>query len=101
LGGKDDALVVGQVFPGGGAAAAGMRPGDAIVSIDGAPVTAIGFADSIQKIRGPEGSVVRLGVRRDGESVLTPRAEFALRRLGTEATPQITDTGYRYYDWVE
>jgi len=40
-------------------------------------------------------------VRPRGESVLTPRGEFALRRLGTEATPQITDTGYRYYDWVE
>jgi hydroxymethylglutaryl-CoA synthase len=40
-------------------------------------------------------------VRPRGKSVLTPRAEFALQRLGTEASPQITDTGYRYYAWMD
>lgn len=40
-------------------------------------------------------------VRPRGESVLAPRREFAIDRLGTDASPQITDTGYRYYKWVD
>jgi hydroxymethylglutaryl-CoA synthase len=33
-------------------------------------------------------------------SVLPPRNEFALTRVGTESGPTRTDLGYRYYDWV-
>jgi membrane-associated protease RseP (regulator of RpoE activity) len=73
---RQDALVVGNVAAGGGAAEAGLQRGDRIVSVDGQPVAQLGFAGSIEAIRGPEGSTVVLGVRRGeaGErSVTVPR----------------------------
>jgi hydroxymethylglutaryl-CoA synthase len=33
-------------------------------------------------------------------SLRAPRDEFALVRIGAEQTPQKTDVGYRYYEWV-
>lgn len=68
LGPRDDALVLGQIFPGGGAHEAGLQPGDAIVSIDGTSVVEMGFPTAVQRIRGPEGSRIRLGIRRAGRS---------------------------------
>ena len=68
LGPRDDALVLGQIFPGGGAHEAGLQPGDAIVRIEGTPVVDIGFAEAVPRIRGPEGSQLRLGIRRAGSS---------------------------------
>lgn len=74
---KDDALVIGQVLPGGGAASAGLGPGDAIVGIDGASVVEVGFEGAVQRIRGPEGSTVVLSVRKGGED---PPVDIAVRR---------------------
>jgi hydroxymethylglutaryl-CoA synthase len=39
-------------------------------------------------------------VRARGESLVAPRGEFAIERLGTSASAQKTDTGYRYYGWI-
>jgi hypothetical protein len=61
---RDGAIVVTGVVPGGGAAAAGIVQGDVIVRVDGAPVAELGFAGAANAIRGPEGTSVRLGVRR-------------------------------------
>lgn len=61
---KGDALVIGEVLPGGGAREAGIVPGDALLAIDGAVIVDIGFEAAIQRIRGPEGSRVDLLVRR-------------------------------------
>ena len=47
---------MGQVLPGGGAAEAGLLPGDGILRVDGQAVAALGFTEAIQRIRGPEGS---------------------------------------------
>jgi hypothetical protein len=69
LAAKDDALVVGTVVPGGGAAAAGLKAGDAVVRVDGQPVVTLGFDTAIQLIRGPEGSTVVLTIRRADGSV--------------------------------
>jgi carboxyl-terminal processing protease len=41
-----------------------MQPGDAILAIDGAPAAALGFEGAVERIRGAEGSVVQLSVRR-------------------------------------
>ncbi|MFP2927065.1 carboxypeptidase regulatory-like domain-containing protein [Pyxidicoccus sp. 3LG] len=68
LGPRDDALVLGQVLPGGGAHEAGLQPGDAIVRIDGTPVVEMGFPTAVQRIRGPEGSRLLVAVRRTGRS---------------------------------
>jgi hypothetical protein len=64
LAARGDALVLGEVMPGGGAAEAGLVTGDGIVRIDGRPVVELGFPQAVQRIRGPEGSRVVLGVRR-------------------------------------
>jgi len=64
---KGDALAIGRVVAGGGAEAAGLVVGDEIVAIDGRPVAELGFQGSIEAIRGPEGSVVTLRVRRAGQ----------------------------------
>lgn len=64
LSARDDALLIGQVMAGGGAAQAGLGPGDAVVSIDGKNVVDLGFEEAVNRIRGPEGSVVTLAVRK-------------------------------------
>lgn len=61
---REDALVLGELMAGGGAAEAGLATGDGILSIDGRPVVELGFPEAVQLIRGPEGSRVRLGVRK-------------------------------------
>jgi hydroxymethylglutaryl-CoA synthase len=43
----------------------------------------------------------RWRVRARERSIRAPREEFALEHLGTSATPERTDTGYRYYAWVK
>lgn len=60
-------LVVLRVVPGGGAQSAGLRRGDRILSVDGTPVTDLGFGGSLERIRGEVGTVVRLEVRPMGE----------------------------------
>jgi hypothetical protein len=67
-----------RVIPGGGAAEAGLAPGDEILAVEGKTVVDLGFAGAVQAIRGPEDSVVVLTVRR-GEA---PPAEVRVwRRL--------------------
>lgn len=76
---QGDALVVQQVLPGGGAAEVGLAPGDGLLSIDGEAAARLGFAGGIERIRGPEGTSVRLEVRRaDGVVV---RLEVPRRRI--------------------
>jgi C-terminal processing protease CtpA/Prc len=65
-------VVVGQLTPGGPGELAGLMPGDALLEIDGRPVTDFGgFVGAIQRIRGAEGTVLMLRVRRaaDGKVV--------------------------------
>lgn len=66
LAAQDDVLVVQRALPGGGAEKAGLAAGDAILSIDGAPVGQLGMEGAIQAIRGPVGTSVRLDVRKAG-----------------------------------
>jgi hypothetical protein len=75
---EGDGLTVDKVFPGGGALAAGLAPGDVILAVDGTPVASLGFDESIQHIRGPEGSTVVLKVRKANGAVVDVAT---LRRL--------------------
>jgi hypothetical protein len=63
---QGESLLIGRVLPGGGAAEAGLGPGDAILAVDGVPVAGLGFDGAIQRIRGPEGTPVVLTVRKAG-----------------------------------
>ncbi|HMK71968.1 MAG TPA: carboxypeptidase regulatory-like domain-containing protein [Myxococcaceae bacterium] len=67
----DQGIVLGAVVPSGGAALAGLAEGDTILRIDGSAVTDLGFAEAVQLLRGEEGSVVRLEVRRSDGSTTT------------------------------
>jgi hypothetical protein len=69
------ALMVTGVVPGGGAAEAGLARGDLILAVEGRSVDDLGFSGAIDAIRGPEGTVVRLTVQRDGAAreVVAPR----------------------------
>jgi hypothetical protein len=61
---NDEGIVLGNMVSSGGAALAGLHPGDVVLRIDGQPVTDFGFTEAIARLRGEEGSVVRLDVRR-------------------------------------
>jgi len=61
---NDDGLVLGNLVASGGAAAAGLRPGDVVLRVDGQTIAELGFVDAISRLRGEEGTVVRLEVRR-------------------------------------
>lgn len=76
LGARAEGLVMNRITPGGGAADAGLVAGDLILSIDGQSAAELGFAASIQMIRGAEDSVVTLTVQRKDGSVQT----IAVRR---------------------
>ena len=66
-------LDIKETNPAGGAASAGLQAGDIILAIDGQDVGAVGYDNSIQLIRGPEGTVVTLTVkRRDGSTGVVP-----------------------------
>lgn len=67
---------VGNVVEGSAAAAAGLQPGDRIISVDGTPIDR--FADLSRAVFGGGGKPVTLGVERDGQSLdiaLAPKQE--------------------------
>ena len=57
-----------DVFDGSPAAAAGLRPGDQIIAVDGASIEESTATEATARLRGDPGTSVRLTVRRDGES---------------------------------
>lgn len=59
-------LHVDGVFPRSPAQRAGIEPGDLIVSVDGESIAGEDSQVSTGKIKGPEGSEVTIGVKRDG-----------------------------------
>jgi carboxyl-terminal processing protease len=65
---EDDQVVVVSPFEGSPAAAAGIRTGDVIASIDGIPVNTTTLADTIGRMRGKEGTSVKIGILREGSS---------------------------------
>jgi hypothetical protein len=61
-----DSLAVEEVLPGSPAETAGLKPGDVIVAIDGAPPPDAG-TDRIGALRGPYGSKVVVTIERGGK----------------------------------
>ncbi len=76
---REEGLLVTQVVPGGGAAEAGIAPGDLILQVNGRPVTELGFGGCVDLIRGPEGTFVQLQVRH-GEATADLRVPRRLVR---------------------
>jgi carboxyl-terminal processing protease len=63
---EDEQVVVIAPFDGSPAALAGIRSGDIIVTIDGIPVNTNTLADTIGRMRGEEGTSVKIGIMREG-----------------------------------
>lgn len=89
--------VLGQVVPDQPAAAAGLRTGDRILSIDGQPVTT--WTQAVERIRSSPGKPLRMEVQRQDERrtvTVTPKAEredsVLVGKVGAAGLPQI---GYR------
>ncbi len=57
-----------KVIPGSPAEAAGLKPGDEILGVDGQSTTGLSFDDVVSKIRGPAGSKVTLTILHQGST---------------------------------
>jgi carboxyl-terminal processing protease len=93
---EDEQVVVIAPFDGSPAALAGIRSGDVIVTIDGIPVNTSTLADTIGRMRGEEGSSVKIGVMREGnpEPML-----FTLKRSRVDlhsVSAEMLEAGYGY-----
>jgi carboxyl-terminal processing protease len=64
-------------FPETPSARAGVREGDRILKVDGVTTEQLGYPGTVQKIRGPAGTEVKLTIEREGESKIL---EFVLIR---------------------
>jgi carboxyl-terminal processing protease len=65
---QDNTIVVRDVFADSPAARAGIQPGDVLVAVDGIPVSELGLDGVVQRVRGPEGTVVTLVIQQVGEA---------------------------------
>ena len=65
---EENGLRIVEVPRNGPAYEAGLRPNDFIVAIDGEPVARMSMQEAVQRLRGPVGSHVELGIRRRGST---------------------------------
>jgi|SRR5688572_14909023 C-terminal processing protease CtpA/Prc len=77
--GDTASLYVAHVHPAGPARQAGIKHGDEVVTVNGAPVLGKTYEEVVQMMRGEAGTEVKLGVRR-GEEV----REIAIIRVAAE-----------------
>jgi len=64
----DQAVRIVDVFPDSPALRAGLRRGDLILEVDGVPTADAPLDDVVDRVRGPEGTEVRLSIGRSGEA---------------------------------
>ena len=93
---EGDQVVVVSPFEASPAARAGIRSGDVIASIDGIAVNTNALSDTIGRMRGKEGTAVKVGILRGGE----PRPlEFTLKRSKVElhsVRSELPEPGFGY-----
>ena len=93
---EDGQVVVVTPLDGSPAAAAGIRPGNVIATIDGVAVNPTTLQDTIGRMRGKEGTSVKVGILREGS---TEPIVFTLKRSRVElhsVTSQMLAPGYGY-----
>ena len=70
-------IVVRQLVPDSPAVKAGLKMGDVLETIDGQSIAGLKAVDVVKRVRGPEGSVVKLQIERGDP----PRTlDFAIKR---------------------
>ena len=91
-------LVVISPIDGTPASRAGVQSKDVIVSIDGASTEGMSTSDAVKLIRGPEGSEVVLGLRRDGRvlnvSLIRARIELNAVKSSLNTAQDGSKVGY-------
>ena len=93
---EDEQVVVVTPLEGSPAAAAGIRTGDVIATIDGVPVNTTALTDTIGRMRGKEGTTVKIGILRQGNA---EPLQFILKRSRVElhsVKSQLLEPGYGY-----
>jgi carboxyl-terminal processing protease len=93
---EDEQVVVVTPLEGSPAAEAGIRTGDVIATIDGVPVNTTALSDTIGRMRGKEGTTVRIGILRQGNA---EPLQFTLKRSRVElhsVKSQMLEPGYGY-----
>lgn len=85
---KDDRLTVIAPMPNSPAVNAGILPGDHILKIEGAPTATMDIMAAVQRMRGKEGTDVRITIAREGEKkpfdVVLTRAVIELQSVEAE-----------------
>lgn len=81
-------MIIREVYPDGPAAQAGLRAGDMLLRLDGQPLAGLDREQASRLIRGPEGSVAELVVRRSAEAeewaVSIPRRQIVVPELSSD-----------------
>lgn len=93
---EDEQVVVVTPLEGSPAAEAGIRTGDVIATIDGVPVNTTALSDTIGRMRGKEGTTVKIGILRQGNA---EPLQFTLKRSRVElhsVKSQMLEAGYGY-----
>ncbi|HTV98080.1 MAG TPA: S41 family peptidase [Steroidobacteraceae bacterium] len=93
---EDGQVVVVAPLDGSPAAEAGIRPGDVIASIDNVPVNTTTLADTIGRMRGKEGTAVKIGILREGS---TEPLQFTLKRERVQlhsVSSELPEPGFGY-----
>ncbi|MDX1621547.1 MAG: S41 family peptidase [Nitriliruptorales bacterium] len=86
-------LVIVSVFDGAPADEAGLEAGDEIVSVDGTDVAGETIDEAVDRVRGPAGTAVELGILHDGELRDVTITRAAVDIPITE-TAMVADTAY-------
>ncbi len=73
-----------RTIPGSPARAAGLKPGDVIVQVDGQDVSGFSLARVAQLVRGPEGNPVHLRIAREGKDKKIETKDFDIKRSKVE-----------------
>lgn len=100
IGMEDDRLTVMQIMKVGPAYGAGIKAGDKIVQIDGESTEGISLTEAVNKLRGQEGTTVRLVLERNGETL--PEITLTRERIELESVRHVTMlTDKVGYLWLE
>jgi carboxyl-terminal processing protease len=93
---EDGQVVVVAPLDGSPAAQAGIKPGDVIASIDNIPVNPTNLGDTIGRMRGAEGTDVKIGILREGSA---EPVQYTLKRSRVQlhsVTSELLEPGYGY-----
>jgi len=93
-----DYLTIISPIEGSPAEAAGMKPGDKIIAVDGKDMTGINPEEVRQKVIGPAGTEVTLTVAREGESEPLKFAITRARILVPSVTGKMLENDVAYID---